>query len=103
MKTIFNFKAMEIIGEANVNLELNQKMLKVIGTANLIKEVEKRIVLHDKRSKQWVRLGLGILSDVNRLQLYIKMLKRLKKYYYNALESLQLQVEKEKHTSGYFK
>jgi len=103
MKTIFNFKAMEIIGETNVNLELNQKMLKVIGTANLIKEVEKRILIHDKRAKQWVSLGLSILSDVNRLQLYIKMLKRLKKYYYNSLESLQLQVEKEKHTAGYFK
>ena len=103
MKNISQFKSMEIVGKCNTNDVIHQKMLKVMGIANLITECGNRITRHEKEMIEWERLGLGIKLSVYRYELYTNMTKRLKKSYYNALESLQLQVEKEKHTAGYFK
>lgn len=103
MKNITVFEAMEIVSITDVNLELNQKMLKVIEIFNLIKHTEERIEAHGKLDKQWSRLGVSIMHDRVEFEKHTDSLKNIKKDYYNSLESLQLQVEKEKHTAGYFK
>tara|TARA_R110000803_G_scaffold63443_4_gene124130 strand:- start:1558 stop:1902 length:345 start_codon:yes stop_codon:yes gene_type:complete len=103
-KDLTDNQAINIFADMQVDDVLTQKILRVGAYRNLIKECDKRITDFTKREKEYTN-GFFNMRDwcAEKVVNYTNVLVRLKKSYYNALESLQLQVEKEKMTKGYFK
>lgn len=98
-------QSIDIFSEAEIVSELSQKILRVIGYKNMIDKNTERIGVKKVQLSEGMTFLYGMDFRVQFQNNVIegeKMQKRLKKSYYDALESLQLQIEKEKHTKNYF-